>query len=65
MIAVPNDSITNPLTKREASSRIIALIIKVKRPRVKMLMGRVKMIKIGLISVLRTAITMTTRKAVT
>jgi len=55
---------SNPLTKVETNQTRRALIIKTKSPRVKILMGKVKTIRMGLIKALRTPKNKATTKAV-
>jgi len=45
IIAYPNPSTSNPLIKPDAICSNSALITKVKKPRVNILMGRVRIIK--------------------
>ena len=50
--AAKNPSTSNPFTIEETSKIIPALIIKVKSPKVKILIGKVKTTKIGFIVIL-------------
>lgn len=49
IMAVKNPSTTKPSTKTEVKESIIALMTSKKRPKVKMVKGIVRIVKIGLI----------------
>jgi len=64
MIAVKKPSTSNPLTTKEVNKIKKALITKLKRPRLKILIGRVNITKNGLIETLTTAKKAATKKEV-
>ncbi len=64
IMAVKKESIRKPGMKLETRKRSVALITKRKRPRVRIVTGRVSITKIGLIRALRIAITRATKIAV-
>lgn len=64
IIAVKKESIRKPPTSLDVITRRIAFITKINRPRVIMVVGRVRKIKIGLTNKFNTPKTRATTKAV-